>query len=92
MVNDPEFAQAAVRSIQRLWGEEAVAESVSPSMIGENFAFYLEKVPGVFIWTGVRREDLGMTWPLHHPKFQADEESIWRTAAVIAQFAADYLG
>ena len=92
VVNDPELAQAAVRSIQKLWGREAVAESRSPSMIGEDFACYLEKVPGVFIWTGVRRADLGMTWPLHHPKFQADEEAVWRTAAVIAQFATDYLG
>ena len=90
LVNDPELAQAAILAVQKMWGEEAVAKTPDPSMIGEDFAYYLEKVPGVFIWTGVRREDTGMTWPLHHPKFAADEDAIWRTAAVIAQFAVDY--
>ncbi len=92
VVNDAGLAQTAIRSAEKLWGKDAVVETPVPAMTGEDFSCYLEKVPGVFIWTGVRREDLGMTWPLHHPKFTADEDTLHRTSALLSQFAADYLG
>ena len=38
---------------------------------GEDFAFYLEKIPGCFINVGT-----GVGYPNHHPKFYADEAAL----------------
>ena len=46
---------------------------------GEDFAFYLEKIPGCFINVGT-----GVGYPNHHPKFYADEAALTP--------AAEYLG
>jgi len=45
-----------------------------PSMAAEDFSYYTQMVDGAFIFLGIRNESLGSVWPLHHPKFMADEE------------------
>ncbi|NLA83188.1 MAG: amidohydrolase [Clostridiales bacterium] len=42
-------------------------------MIAEDFAFYQQRVPGVFLYLGSRNEEKGYTYPLHSNKFQFDE-------------------
>ena len=43
-------------------------------MIAEDFAWYQQKVPGVFLFLGSRNEKLGYVHPLHSDRFQFDEE------------------
>ncbi len=43
----------------------------SPSLGGEDFAFYQEKIPGFFIRIGT-----GESYPNHHPKFQVDPNAL----------------
>ncbi len=45
-------------------------------MGGEDFSYYLQKVPGAFFFTGAGNEQEGITYPHHHPKFTIDEESM----------------
>jgi amidohydrolase len=40
-------------------------------MIGEDFAYYQEKIPGIMVWLGV-----GKTKPLHNPEFSANPRAI----------------
>ena len=49
-------------------------EEVPKSMGSEDFAFYLQKVPGAFIALGIKNEEKGIIYPHHHPKFNVDEE------------------
>jgi amidohydrolase len=55
---------------------------ISPSMIGEDFAFYLQKTKGVFFVLGIRNEEKGIIYPHHHPKFQIDESVLWKGTAI----------
>ncbi|SOC43066.1 M20 metallopeptidase family protein [Salinicoccus kekensis] len=48
-------------------------EEVELSMGGEDFAYYLEKVPGVFFNIGTMNKELETDYPHHHPKFDIDE-------------------
>lgn len=50
------------------------ANIVAPQMGGEDFAYYLEKVPGTFFFTGAKKED--NAYPHHHPKFDFDERAM----------------
>ncbi len=47
---------------------------VEPSMTGEDFAYYLERKPGAFFFTGAQIED-GFI-PHHHPRFDFDERAM----------------
>lgn len=44
-----------------------------PSMLGEDFSYFGEKVPALFLRLGCQSEDGGEQYPLHHPKFHIDE-------------------
>ncbi|MEG0090612.1 MAG: amidohydrolase, partial [Oscillospiraceae bacterium] len=60
-----------------------------PSMCAEDFAFYLAEKPGVFLWLGTGEKD-SENYPLHNSKFNADEDILWRGAALLAQLALDF--
>jgi len=56
------------------------------NMGGEDFACYMEKMPGCFIRVGAREPD-GKIIPAHSPQFYVAEESIFVGAAVLAETA-----
>ena len=70
-INDSQMASLAKRVAQKL---ELKIEEVPKSMGSEDFAFYLQKVPGAFIALGIKNEEKGIIHPHHHPKFNVDEE------------------
>ncbi|MHA1222842.1 MAG: hypothetical protein ACTSP3_06235 [Candidatus Heimdallarchaeaceae archaeon] len=49
-----------------------------------DFAFYLLETKGAFIALGLYNEEKGITYPHHHPKFNVDEEVLWKGTAIYA--------
>lgn len=43
-------------------------------MPAEDFAYYLQKVPGCFMFVGAGNAEKGVCYPHHHPKFDFDED------------------
>jgi amidohydrolase len=62
-----------------------------PSMGGEDFAYYAERVPGLMARIGVRNDRLGFVHPLHHPQFDLDEGALPLGASLLADLAHRYL-
>ncbi len=81
--NDEGAAGRALSVAGDLFGGESILELPSPSMGGEDFAFFLEKVPGAFIWLGVGEDVSG----LHTPQFAFDEGILPRGTALLAALA-----
>ena len=86
-VNDEGSAGYALGVAEDLFGAQSVQELPNPSMTAEDFAFYLEKVPGAFIWLGVGEDISG----LHTPQFAFDEEILPRGSALLAALALESL-
>ena len=64
---------------------------VAPAFTGsEDFAFYLEKVPGSFLLVGIRNEKTGSIHHPHSPYFFVDEDVLPIGAALHAAFALSY--
>jgi hippurate hydrolase len=84
-VNDEGAAGYALGVAEDLFGAQSVQELPNPSMTAEDFAFYLEKVPGAFIWLGVGEDISG----LHTPQFAFDEEILPRGSALLAALALE---
>ncbi|KAJ7567766.1 hypothetical protein O6H91_01G006100 [Diphasiastrum complanatum] len=47
-----------------------------PVMAGEDFAFYLERIPGAFLAIGVGNKGKGFNHSVHSPNFQLDEDAL----------------
>ncbi len=86
-VNDEGAAGRALSVAGDLFGAESVLELPNPSMGAEDFAFFLEKIPGAFIWLGVGEDVSG----LHTPRFAFDEEVLPRGSALLAALALESL-
>ncbi len=90
VVNDHAAAAAVQRAVVAELGEEALVE-VSPVMGGEDFSAYGAVAPAVFFWVGTGNEELGTTFPHHHPRFDIDEAALRDGIAVFARTALDAL-
>lgn len=84
--NDPaktDFAEDAARA---LFGSDAVFKA-ERLMGAEDFAYYLEKVPGTFYRLGIRNLDQNITADIHNDHFTVDERSLETGAAMQAYLA-----
>jgi amidohydrolase len=70
--NTKEYVDHVGQLTATLFGEEAVLHLENPSMASEDFSFYLEQVPGTFIFLGVKDDD-GGSYKLHNEKFLPNE-------------------
>lgn len=86
VVNSPDGAQWAVAAATHVLGADAVVPLGTTNMGGEDFAFYLERLPGCFLRIGAR-EPGGDVIAAHSPRFQPAEASLFVGAAVLAECA-----
>ncbi|HLM76772.1 MAG TPA: amidohydrolase [Rubrobacteraceae bacterium] len=84
--NDADAAGLVLDVTTELFGEENAVELDNPSMGGEDFAFFLEQVPGAFIWLGV-----GDVSGLHTAQFSFDEEILAQGSALLVALALESL-
>ncbi len=92
VVNDREMAALAAEAAKAAIGEEnVITELEAPNMGGEDFAFYLQEVPGSFMFLSSANPEKGTTVPHHNPKFDVDEDVFWRGAAVFVAIVDKFL-
>ncbi|MGE5626958.1 MAG: M20 metallopeptidase family protein [Solirubrobacterales bacterium] len=91
VINNEEVTSLCARAAGRIIGENNVVILEKPTMVGEDFSSFEERVPGTFIFVGNRNEEKGITYPLHTPEFAVDEEIIHKTAAILSEIAILYL-
>ena len=91
VVNDHEdLNRIANAAAVKMYGEGCL-KSLPKMMGSEDFAMFMEKVPGVFGFIGSRNEALGYTAKNHNDHYTVDESVLKQGAAMYAQFAWDYL-
>jgi amidohydrolase len=87
VVNHAAETDFLVKTIAGLEGLEAVEGAAQ--MGGEDFAYYLENVPGTFFFTGAAPEE---PYPHHHPRFDFDERAMLQAAKILGAAATGYQG
>jgi amidohydrolase len=68
-INDPAMADYVARVARAALGADQFIPVARPSMGAEDFAYYLEKVPGCFFLIGVEPPDRNEYPPLHSDRF-----------------------
>jgi amidohydrolase len=87
LVNDPEKVVFLKQIVGSYLGEQAWIPDLPQVMGAEDFAFYLAKVPGVFLRLG-----LGEDWPgLHSAAFDFNDQAIEAGITVMSALALETL-
>jgi amidohydrolase len=84
-INEATCVAVAEAAIRAELGEDAVVPTPQ-SMGGEDFGWFLEKVPGAMVRLGTRTPG-GHTYDLHRPDFDVDERAVGLAARVLASIA-----
>jgi amidohydrolase len=74
--NDPALTEAWFKHADELLGAEKVLRVENPTMGGEDFAFYAQKVPSVFFCLGLKRLGQERYATLHQPDFDFNDDAI----------------
>lgn len=88
--NDLALGERMKPSLVRAVGAENVVEA-QPIMGGEDFAHYAKKVPGSYLFLGVRNEAVGAVNSLHTPKLILDEAALPVGVRTLVFCAVDFL-
>ena len=90
LYNDPEVTEHVSEALKQasIPEVEEVLET-EPQPPSEDFAYYLQEVPGCFFYVGAAPED-GEAYPHHHPKFVIDEKCLIISAKAMATVVASY--
>jgi amidohydrolase len=75
LVNEPEMTELVRQVAAEVVGPERTIEG-KPQMGSEDFAYFLQLVPGSFFNVGTKNPDKGLIWGHHHPRFDIDEEGM----------------
>ncbi|WP_217577290.1 M20 family metallopeptidase [Mesorhizobium sp. GbtcB19] len=59
--------------------------------IADDFGYYSEKRPSVYFRLGIRNEEVGSVYPLHHARFRVDEAALKNGVLTVVSAATMYL-
>lgn len=90
VVNDYTLALLGRHAVEEILSTDAIAEKMK-FLISEDFAEYLQEVPGVFALVGARNPDKDAIYSLHNGRFNIDEDSLQIASTLYAEYAYRYL-
>ena len=76
LVNDEGVLNVIASAAERVVGSENIIYRESPSMGGEDFAYFGEEVPSAFYHIGCGSPEKGISAPLHSRDFKIDEHCL----------------
>ena len=92
LYNDPEitsFVQSSLETMDDPDIKEIIENPMMPA--SEDFAYYLQKIPGCYFNIGCCPKGVEKPYFNHHPKFDIDEDALLVAAKAVARVAYDYL-
>lgn len=89
VVNTKKETDLIVEAAKKVDAIDELVE-LEPSLGGEDFSYYLQRVPGSFFYTGTRNENFKADFPHHHPKFDIDEKGMLNAVKVFLQATEDF--
>ena len=91
VVNNSEMNDVIRNSAKKLTCINKVVTLDKPAMAGDDFSYFGENVQSAYFKLGVGHVEKGAVYPIHSPKFIADEDALPIGSAILSQTAVDYL-
>ena len=87
-INDPALTKAMIPTLQRI-AEDNFVEA-NRVMAAEDFAFFAEEVPSMYVFLGINPEDPAQVHPNHSPSFNPDERALPIGVSAMTALVLDY--
>lgn len=92
LYNDPEITTFVAETLKGIQDQDIKEVRKFPKMApSDDFAYYLEKIPGSYFYIGCTPKGVEEPYFNHHPKFDIDEDAILVAAKSVGQVACSYL-
>lgn len=91
VANNSEMNDVIRNSAKKLTCINKVVTLDKPAMAGDDFSYFGENVQSAYFKLGVGNVEKGAVYPIHSPKFIADEDALPIGSAILSQTAVDYL-
>jgi amidohydrolase len=91
LVNDPVFTNTVNSKLQESFPELTIYPELEKTFAAEDFASYLQKVPGIFISLGTRNPEKKIVEINHSCKFDIDEEILITGTKIFYTVSLDFL-
>jgi amidohydrolase len=82
VVNDPAICERIQKIARDLFPEEIIATD-HRTMGSEDMAYFMEKIPGCYIFVGSGNPEKGLDSPHHNPEFNFDEAALSKGVALL---------
>lgn len=91
LINDDELSERLYNIAKDYIDIKKSVFGGNPTMLGEDFAYFAQRVPSVLFKLGSRNDDKGIINPLHHESFDVDEDCLKIGVELFSAFALDFL-
>ena len=92
VVNDEEMAELAASAVSDLFEpKDIISNFPIPNLGGEDFANYLQCVPGAFFFLSSSNPQKGTDIPHHNPRFNIDEDVMWKGVIAFVRIVQKFL-
>lgn len=92
LYNDPKITEDVFLYLQNSNDPDIKEVFEYPMLAGsEDFAYYLEKIPGTFFYIGCKPKGVENPYFTHSPKFDIDEDALLVAAKSVGQVVCNYL-
>ncbi|TDK64677.1 amidohydrolase [Bacillus salipaludis] len=93
LYNDPEVTAAVKENLENANDPDIKEVEEYPMMSpSDDFAYYLEKIPGCYFYIGCTPKGMEKPFFNHHPKFDIDEDSLIVAAKSVGYVVCGYYG
>ncbi|WP_156288880.1 amidohydrolase [Oceanobacillus salinisoli] len=92
LYNDPELTSFVADTLKEVEDKDIKEITEFPKMSpSDDFAYFLEKVPGSYFYIGCTPKGVKEPYFNHHPKFDIDEDAILVAAKSVGYVVSNYL-
>jgi len=87
--NDPNVFRQMSPTLERVAGDRFI--EASQTTTAEDFSYFANEVPGLFLFLGVAPDDPTLIYPNHSPRFYADERALPVGVEALTSMTLDYM-
>jgi amidohydrolase len=91
VINHTNVVENIIASAGKIIEKEYIIKNPEPAMMSEDFAYYVQKIPGALYILGCAKPDRDTSYNLHSSKFDIDENCLKIGMQIMAQTAIDII-
>jgi amidohydrolase len=87
--NDPDLYRQMAPTLEAVAGDNFI--EARQTTTAEDFSYFANEAPGLFLFLGVAPEDPSLVYPNHSPRFYADERALPVGVRALTALTLDYM-